>query len=331
MEELGLTRIPFYSELTVFNRKDVNNDITALVLSVMLYWHSLDKHQRFNARNHVYLLARNLRANPEAVKDVLEYLTSLKLLDKRNEVITTESENPDKKTKLNEFYVLNFHNLHEELKKHSLNIPIKILRMASDDFFDLYSYISPLRLPKVQGLVGMIKGEAYDIAALNACKIICSICSEPEFEDFSYKALAPGWRMLAQPPATPEDLVERYKKEGERSVDIDLTDGAFFMPDGDCFGTEKHKIWHSGKQIEPRILATALYLCFTAVSDRVEFYSDLNIEELSEGFKLLYRFTGLKGRLSMVYFNYKDYQGEALTKAQKTYEQILSSLNQTTE
>lgn len=220
----GTYKNTFYSELTVFNRKDVNNDITALVLSVMLYWHSLDKHQRFNGRNHVYLLARNLRVNPEAVKEALEYLTSLKLLDKRNEVITTESENPDKKTKLNEFYVLNFHNLHEELKKHSLNIPVKILRMASDDFFDLYSYISPLRLPKVQGLVGMIKGEAYDIAALNACKIICSICSEPEFEDFSYKALAPGWRMLAQPPARAEDLVERYKRKvKDRWISILLT------------------------------------------------------------------------------------------------------------
>lgn len=326
MEELGLTRIPFYSELTVFNRENVNGDITALVLSVMLYWHSLDKHQRFNGRNHVYLLARNLRATPEAVKESLEYLTEQKLLDKKLQTITTKSENPDKKTKLNEYYVLNFHNLHEALKAHNLNVPIKILRMASDDFFDLYSYISPLRLPKVQGLVGMIKGEEYDEAALNACRIICGICNEDDLEDFSYKALAPGWRMLAQPPARPEDLVLRYKKEGERSVDIDLTDGAFFMPDGDCFGTEKHKIWHSGRQTEPRILATALFLCFSALSDRVEFYSDLDIEELEEGFKLLYRFTKLKGRLTDVYFNYKDYQDEALQRAKEKYAEILKSL-----
>ena len=103
MEELGLTRVPYYSELSVFNRDDVQNDAVCLVLSVMLYWHSLEKCQRFNARNHVHLLARNLRRTPECVKECLDYLTSLKILDKKEETITTESDNPDKKTKLNEF------------------------------------------------------------------------------------------------------------------------------------------------------------------------------------------------------------------------------------
>ena len=115
-------------------------------------------------------------------------------------------------------------------------------------------------MPLVQGLVGMVKGGIYDEAALNVCKVICGICKDGDYEDFSYKALAPGWRMLGQPPATAEDVVQRYLREGERSVDIDLMDGSFFMPDGDYFGTEKHKIWHSGKSKEPRVLATALYI-----------------------------------------------------------------------
>ena len=93
MEELGLTRVPYYSELSVFNRDDVPNDAVCLVLSVMLYWHSLEKCQRFNARNHVHLLARNLRRTPECVKECLDYLTSLKILDKKEETITTESDN----------------------------------------------------------------------------------------------------------------------------------------------------------------------------------------------------------------------------------------------
>ena len=87
MEELGLTRVPYYSELSVFNRDDVQNDAVCLVLSVMLYWHSLEKCQRFNARNHVHLLARNLRRTPECVKECLEYLTSLKILDKKEETV----------------------------------------------------------------------------------------------------------------------------------------------------------------------------------------------------------------------------------------------------
>ncbi|MCI7253640.1 MAG: hypothetical protein MR556_10965 [Succinatimonas sp.] len=327
MEELGLTRVPYYSELSVFNRDDVQNDAVCLVLSVMLYWHSLEKCQRFNARNHVHLLARNLRRTPECVKECLDYLTSLKILDKKEETITTESDNPDKKTKLNEFYTLNFHVLHELLKEHNLNIPVKILRLASDDYFDIYSYLSPKRMPLVQGLVGMVKGGIYDEAALNVCKVICGICKDGDYEDFSYKALAPGWRMLAQPPATAEDVVQRYLREGERSVDIDLMDGSFFMPDGDYFGTEKHKIWHSGKGKEPRVLATALYLCFTALSHDVEFYSDLDLDELKDGFELLNKFTGLKGRLSEVYFNYKDFAGDALVKAKVEYQKILESLS----
>ena len=327
MEELGLTRIPYYSELTVFNRSDVNNDPLTLVLSVMLYWHSKDKYMRFNARQHVHLLARNLRITPIAVKDALDYATSIGILDIESETITTQSDDPNKRTKLNEFYSLNFHNLHELLVQKDMNIPIKILRLASDDYFDIYSYLSPKRMPVLQGLVGMVKGGIYDEAALNCCKIICGICREKEYEDFSYKALAPGWRMLAQPPATADDLVERYLRDGERSVDIDLMDGSFFMPDGDYFGTEKHYIWHSGKTNEPRILATALYLCFTALCDEVEFYSDLEIDDLKEGFELLYKFTGLKGKLTKTYFNYKDYVDDDYIKAQKVYYSILDSLD----
>ena len=185
MEELGLTRVPYYSELSVFNRDDVQNDAVCLVLSVMLYWHSLEKCQRFNARNHVHLLARNLRRTPECVKECLDYLTSLKILDKKEETITTESDNPDKKTKLNEFYTLNFHVLHELLKEHNLNIPVKILRLASDDYFDIYSYLSPKRMPLVQGLVGMVKGGIYDEAALKKLKLSRNVIQDAWTVTFS--------------------------------------------------------------------------------------------------------------------------------------------------
>lgn len=327
MEELGLTRLPYYSELSVFARENIINDPITLVLSVLLYWHSLDRCQRFNSRNHVHLLARNLRVSPEAVKECLDHLTKLRILECRQESVTTNSENPDKQIKTNEFYTLNFHELHIQLKAHNLNIPVKILRMASDDYFDIYSYLSPKRMPKIQGLNGMVKGGIYDTAALNVCRIICGICKDPAYEEFSYKALAPGWRMLAQPPATPEDLVQRYQREGERSVDIDLTDGSFFLPDGDYFGTEKHRIWHVEKSQEPRILAAALYLCFTALSMDVEFFSDLRISELKEAFNLLFKFTGLKGRLSDTYFIYQDLSGVKKDLASKEYMQILESLH----
>ncbi|MGN0915571.1 MAG: hypothetical protein ACI4NE_04375 [Succinivibrio sp.] len=326
MEEKGLTRIPYYSELHVFDRDNVNNDILSLVLSVMLYWHSRDRYHRFNAREHLRLLSRNLRRPDEKVLECLEYAAEIGILNHEKECFTTQSENPDKREKINDFYSLNFHNLHEQLKAKGICIPVKILRLASDDYFDLYAYLSPKRMPLVQGLVGQVKGEEYEMGALNACKIICGICEDSEFEDFSYKALAPGWRMLAQPPASAEDVVERYLREGERSVDVDLMDGSFFMPDGNYFGTEIHKIWHSGKKTEPRILAAALYLGFTAVSKDVSFYSDLNLAKLKPGFELLYRFTGLKGVLTAHYFDRLDLHGEDREKAQKEYESILDSL-----
>ena len=45
------------------------------------------------------------------------------------------------KEKTDEFH-LNFHNLHEVLKSHGLNISIKVLRLASDDSFDHMAYIA---------------------------------------------------------------------------------------------------------------------------------------------------------------------------------------------
>ena len=99
MEEFGLTRVPYYPELNVVRRDTITNDCSPIVLSVLLFWHSKDKYVRFNARCHTHLLARNLRVSPEEVKDALEYLSGIKLLVKKEEVITTQSDDPNKKTK----------------------------------------------------------------------------------------------------------------------------------------------------------------------------------------------------------------------------------------
>ncbi len=112
--------------------------------------------------------------------------------------------------------------------------------------------------------------------------------------------------MLLQPPVKPEEIASRWLREQERAVDLDLTDGAFFLPDADCFGTRQPHLWHCGKRTEPRILAAALYLCPTAISGQVHFVSDLAKEEIARALCLLWSRTGLKGRLAEEFFAYRE-------------------------
>ena len=106
----GLTRTPYYPELAVFNRNEA--DICALVLSVLLYWHSLDEHQRFNSRKHQDQLARNLRVDTARVFDVLEYLTKLRILRLKTQCHETLTG----KNKEDRFYTLDFHELSQKLQ-----------------------------------------------------------------------------------------------------------------------------------------------------------------------------------------------------------------------
>ena len=318
----GLTRVPYYPELTVFCRSEVSNDCCAIVLSMLLFWHARDTHQRFNARKHAFQLARSLHLDPDKLKESLDYLASLKILDYEAVTFKTESEQEDKKEKTDEFYTLNFHNLYVALKERGFQIPVKILRHAADDSFDEYAYLAPQLLPVTQGLIGNINGELYSTAALNCARIICGICADPALDSFAEKALAPGWRMLVQPPATPQDIYVRWCREDERSIDIDLGDGSLFIPDGDVFGTSRHYIWHTRKPKEPRILAAALYLSFTALTPKMQFFSDLKPLELKEAVKILYRFTGLVAKFSDAYFDYLDLTGEEKDTAIRQLQEI---------
>ncbi|MBO6258150.1 MAG: hypothetical protein J6M93_02275 [Succinivibrio sp.] len=317
----GLTRTPYYPELAVFNRNEA--DICALVLSVLLYWHSLDEHQRFNSRKHQDQLARNLRVDTARVFDVLEYLTKLRILRLKTQCHETLTG----KNKEDRFYTLDFHELSQKLQAQGLNVPVKVLRHASDDSYEMYTYLSPRLLPKTQGLLGQIKGADYERATIEIARIICGICAEDDYEDFSYKALAPGWRMLAQPPVTPDELAARWLRAGERAIDLDLGDGSFFLPDGDYFGTSRHHVWHTGSKTEPQVLTAALYLALTAICDSVFFVSDLKIEELEASFVLLKHFTGMNGKLHYAYFENLDLTGAELERAQKKYAAIIDGLS----
>lgn len=323
----GITRIPYFPELEVLN--DVHCEALPFTLSYLLYWNSLEKAPRFNSRQHLYQLSRTLRRPPQAIEDALNILCEKKILVREICPFETCSADPDKKIKNDVFYTLDFHRLGELLKVQNLNVPQKVLRAASDDSFDIQSYISPHRLPVISGLKGFIKGKNYEEAAFHCAEIICGICVHEDLEAFSYKALAPGWRMLVQPPALPQDIVSRWLNEGERSIDIDLTDGSFFLPDADYFGTADHHLWHCLKNKEPRILAASLYLAVQACShEEMHFYSELEITDLAPAFKLVHRLCGLIPSLDELYFSRLEYTGEKLVQQKKLYQKLKEQLEE---
>ena len=322
----GITRVPYYPELELFAPSGEQNSITALTLSYLLYWYSQKSTFPFNARQHLVQLSRTLRRSQDDIQKALCHLTELKILSRSEHRFETNSEDPEKRFKTDVFYTLNFHILGSLLKENGLNVPQKVLHLAADDSFDLLSYLSPRRLPVIQGLSGMIKGDEYDEATFDCAQILCGICKEEDLEPFSYKALAPGWHMLVQPPAESEDIAPRWQREGERSIDVDLTDGSFFVPDGNYFGTEEHHIWHTTKKMEPRILGAALYLAVAANSKNIHFVSELSVTDLTPAFKLLKRLTGKTGRLDDAYFENLEIYGAELEAERKRYETLIASL-----
>ncbi len=322
----GITRVPYYPELELFAPAGEQNSITALTLSYLLYWYAQKSTFPFNARQHLVQLSRTLRRSLDDIQRALNSLTEQKILDKTEHRFETNSEDPDKRFKTDVLYTLNFRRLGDLLKEQGLNVPQKVLRLAADDSFDLLSYLSPRKLPVIQGLYGMIKGDEYDEATFDCAQILCGICREEDLEPFSYKALAPGWHMLVQPPAECEDIAPRWQREGERSIDVDLTDGSFFVPDGNYFGTEEHHLWHTTKKMEPRILGAALYLAVAANSKDIHFFSELSITELTPAFKLLKRLTGKIGRLDDAYFDNLEIYGEKLVAERERYEALIASM-----
>lgn len=322
----GITRVPYYPELELFAPSDEQNSITALTLSYLLYWYSQKSTFPFNARQHLVQLSRTLRRDQNEIEKALYHLTELHILDKKEHRFETNSDDPNKRYKTDVFYTLNFHTLGDLLKENGLNVPQKVLRLAADDSFDLLSYLSPRRLPVIQGLLGMIKGDEYDEATFDCAQILCGICKETDLEPFSYKALAPGWHMLVQPPAESDDIAPRWQRAGERSIDVDLTDGSFFVPDGNYFGTEEHHLWHTTKKMEPRILGAALYLAVAANSKDIHFVSELSVMELTPAFKLLKRLTGKIGRLDDAYFDNLEIYGEELAAERQRYQELIDSM-----
>lgn len=329
MAKLGLTRLPFYKELTLLTDNKVNNK--AFVLSILLYWCSKDLDKAFNIEANFYQIAINLNIDPKDVLAIINELIAENILYKVDSNLYKKekkySENDVRKSKEKEstYLKLNFRVLFEKLKdKGATNLSTKILKHSADDFFDLYDIINDKRLPFTQTLIGKLSYEQFNKASIIVAKILSYVVAN--HDKFARKALAPGWHMLLLPPATYFDIASRFLKEDERAIDIGFTDGSFFMPCSSTSNSNAHHICHNSNKEEPKILMATIMLALNTLFDELTFISDFKVKDMQKSFELLHEITGLVGILKEDYYKNLDLSYNEEQELKRQYQNICLTL-----
>lgn len=336
MSKLGLVRIPIYPQLNVFSDNKIST--LSICLSVLLYWTARDSNSLFSKAEHGYQLSMHTGIDYKEVIDALDKLCALDLL---KEITLTKAQvkkirkgeaatitcNDLKKTIT--FLKVDFKTLSLKLKEKGVDLSPKTLTYSASDVFDFYDVIVPALLPLTQSIVGQITGEEFDKAALICAKVATYVVHKDD--DFSYKAIAPGWRMLMQEPATYEDIASRWIDEKQRAIDLSFCDGNFFLIDAKQSGANSHYVKHQGKKRGGKILACACLLAIKATCKEVSFISDIALNDMLEAIDLMYEATGLIPILDDNFYKYKElerfdvlnFKETILKKIQslKTYEQ----------
>lgn len=300
----GLTRTPYFPVLSALFPQD-NNSV--LLLSALLYWCSRFRNSTFNERTHIGQFAVHLNLSIEQIKQSLNEIKKLDIIDEKRELIETKKDPNDgnqtstNKTKENILLSINYKKLSELLKSRNIYLSPKVLKHSADDSFDFFATIGDYALPLEQKLIGCAKDKIFTDVALALAKLLVYIAN---FEDdFAFKALAPGWRMLIQPPATYEDIASRWLSEDDRAIDIEFSDGTFFLPDGDKYGAQEHPCLQRGKKEEPQILAAAFLLTAQEASQQqLRFISDLSPAKLEKAINLVNRALAIKPKLLDIYY-----------------------------
>ncbi len=302
MAKTGLTRLPYYPQLAVlFNQQ---HGAQSLVLSALLFWQTRDEKCRFQKKMHLYQLALHLKLSPTQVEN------SLCELERRGLAVSYTERFPkllNGKVALNPngspcfiertYLQLDLKQLAAALQQEGESaLTAALLSHAAADNFELYDILNKERLPKTQYLKGSLSKKAFDAAALRCATLACRVTAYDE--DFAHRAVAPGWRMLLQPPATAPDITARWTRPGERAIDLEFADGTIFLPDNDCFGALTHRISHRGKVREARVMAAAFLMAATIENSDLIFCSELPLDEIYAAAKLLFAHTGLKANLT---------------------------------
>lgn len=329
MARHGLHRLPYYPQLSALF--DNRHGAHSLVLSALLYWNTRDEVCRFTRKAHTWQLALHLHLEVQEVAQALNDLQSAGFLYEVHERFLKKKD-PGKPLDLQPdtyeertFLRLDLKVLSERMQQAGIEYTdCRVLEHAADDFFDLYDVINPERLPLIQGIRGSLSGQQFFQAGVRAACVASYLAWFTE--DLVQHGVAPGWRMLLQPPALPADIVTRWMHEGEHGIDLEFGDGTFFMPDGADFGAAFHYCTHRNKAKAPRTVAAAFMLAIASVSEEVSFVSDLKVEELKEAFALLYAATGIKGRLDEAYFARLHLSTEEKAQLQEQYARIIQAL-----
>ena len=300
----GLTRTPYYPVLSSLLPQD-NNSV--LLLSALLYWCSRFRNSAFNERTHIGQFAVHLNLSIEQIRKSLHDIKKLEILNEKRELIETQkdpkdgNQNPSNKIKENILLSINYKKLSELLKEHNINLSPKVLKHSADDSFDFFATIGDYALPLEQKLIGCAKDKIFADVAYALSKLLVYIANFEE--DFAFKALAPGWRMLIQPPATYKDIASRWLSEDDRAIDIEFSDGTFFLPDGDKYGAQEHICLQRGKKEEPKILASAFLLTAQAASkNQLRFISDLDPKNIEKAIRLVHKALNVKVELLDLYY-----------------------------
>ncbi len=300
MAKHGLNRLPYYPQLTVLNGG--RHGALTLLLSALLFWNTRGSGCRFQKKQHLYQLSLHLKLPLPEIEAAMQELYARGLiydetqrLERRGQVQPQSDQNQAATYIERTYTLIDIRKLAAQLQAAGENfLSTTVLEHASDDSFELYDVINKERLPLQQKLCGQISGRDFDRAALCCATLAVNLtASDP---DFACRAVAPGWRMLLQPPVTAEDIASRWQRPGERAIDLEFADGTIFIPDSASFGAAEHHVSHHGKAAEPKVFAAAFLLAACSACDNLQLITPLPLELLQQAAALLSDCTALKIR-----------------------------------
>lgn len=307
MAKIGLTRLPFFKELSCLDKGNFSKKI--FVLSILVYWCSKSIDAKFSKTDYLYALGHNLNLSINELENIInEFIEKgfIELLKKSKAQIKLEKKgeyasiSDDDYKSFVEFYKVNFYKLSSSLKAHNCNLSTKLLSHASDDSFDLYDIIELKKLPCKQILKGKILDDDFIKAANFIATFACSIVKDDE--SFANKAIAQAWLMMLCPPQEPNDIAARFLATEQRAIDLNLTDGNIFIPDASLIGNSYHLTNHYTNKSEPKIICAAMYIGLCNLISNLEFTSECNVPIIQKALELIYKHTSIKAKLTDSFF-----------------------------